>query len=169
MPRNLADPSSRRRSDPGAIDDLRQATDVLGDRWLLLLIGALAGGPRRFGDLSDDLAGVAPNVLTDRLRRAQRAGLITGRAYQQRPRRLSYDLTAAGRDAARFLPALSAWAARRRGATSANHSACGTTMELRWWCPECDVAMTPATDEATPPDAAAASTTPAGDERIVWV
>lgn len=159
--------------------DLRHATDVLGDRWLLLLIGALAGGPRRFGELSDDLRGVAPNVLTERLRRAQRAGLITGRAYQHRPRRLAYDLTSAGRDAARVLPALAAWSTRRRNGEPARHPACGTAMELRWWCPECD-----ATEEShdgglgrsNGPDVSPLSSpTAANDDRrgdqdgVVWV
>ena len=52
--------------------DLRRAVDLVGDRWTLLLVAALAAGPRRFAELSADLRGVAPNVLTDRLRRAER-------------------------------------------------------------------------------------------------
>ena len=120
-------------------DDLRAALDVVGDRWVLLLVGALADGPRRFGDLARDVRGVAPNVLADRLRRAERAGLVVGTAYQHRPRRVVYDLTAAGRDVAAILPAFSAWSARRRGAAPPRHAACGTPMELRWACPECAV------------------------------
>ena len=168
MPSHPDSRSTSTTSDRGDVDDLRHATDVLGDRWLLLLLGALAGGPRRFGDLSDELSGVAPNVLTDRLRRAQRAGLITGRPYQQRPRRLAYDLTSAGRDAARFLPAMAAWSAQRRGATPASHSACGTTMQMRWWCPECNEPATPDIDGSTAANSPT-SPTPSGDGRIVWV
>ena len=73
--------------------DLRRAVDLVGDRWTLLLVAALAAGPRRFAELSADLRGVAPNVLTDRLRRAERAGLLTAAAYQHRPRRHVYELT----------------------------------------------------------------------------
>ncbi len=122
-------------------DDLRAAVDVVGDRWVLLLVAALAGGPRRFGDLAREVRGVAPNVLTDRLRRAERAGLLVATAYQHRPRRVVYDLTAAGREVATILPAFSAWSARRRGAIPPRHPECGTPLELRWWCPECELAV----------------------------
>ena len=128
-------------------DELRRAVDLVGDRWTLLLVNALAGGPRRFGDLSRDVRGVAPNVLTDRLRRAERAGFIGGTAYQHRPRRLVYELTPVGDELAAILPALGAWSANRAGAPSVRHSSCGTPMELRWWCPECEsVATTDAAD-----------------------
>src|SRR6478609_903014 len=122
-------------------DELRRAVDLVGDRWTLLVVHALASGPRRFGDLSREVRGVAPNVLIDRLRRAERAGLVRGSAYQLRPRRLVYELTPAGDELAAILPALGAWAARRNGAPSPVHAACGSPMELRWWCPECQSAV----------------------------
>lgn len=128
-------------NDDGA--DLRAAVDVVGDRWVLLLVNALAGGPRRFGDLSRDLHGVAPNVLTDRLRRVERAGLITGTAYQHRPRRLVYALTSAGEELATILPALASWSARRAGSPVPRHSRCGAPLEMRWWCPECATEAVP--------------------------
>ena len=124
-----------------ASDDLRTAAELVGDRWVLLLVAALADGPRRFGDLARDVRGVAPNVLTDRLRRAERAGLVIGTAYQHRPRRVVYDLTAPGREMATILPALAAWSARRRGAAPPRHARCGTPLELAWWCPECATAV----------------------------
>ncbi len=117
--------------------ELRAAVDVVGDRWVLLLVHALAGGPRRFGDLSRDLRGVAPNVLTDRLRRVERAGLVTGTAYQHRPRRLVYALTAAGEELASVVPALASWSSDRGGSATPRHDRCGSPLELRWWCPEC--------------------------------
>ena len=125
-------------------DDLRRAVDLVGDRWLLLLVAALAGGPRRFAELSGVLRGVAPNVLTDRLRRAERAGLLTAAPYQHRPRRHVYELTAAGDELAAILPALCAWSARRGGSPLPRHARCGTPLELRWWCPECAVPAEPA-------------------------
>ena len=53
-------------------------------------------------------------MLTDRLRRAERAGLLTAAAYQHRPRRYVYELTAAGDELAAIMPALSAWSAASR-------------------------------------------------------
>src|SRR5437660_1518138 len=50
---------------------LEAALDRVGDRWSLLVVEALLDGPRRFGELGDALPGIAPNILTDRLRRLE--------------------------------------------------------------------------------------------------
>jgi DNA-binding HxlR family transcriptional regulator len=120
-------------------ESLREAADIAGDRWMLLAVGALADGPRRFGDLISDLDGIAPNVLIDRLRRMERHGLVESTPYSQRPRRFVYDLTEAGRELAAVLPVLAAWAAKRHGGEPVRHSACGTPLEIRSWCPACAV------------------------------
>jgi len=123
---------------PTAIDaSLREATDIAGDRWVLLALGALANGSRRFGDLAAELGGIAPNVLIDRLRRMERDGLVVATLYTQRPRRYVYDLTESGRELAAILPALTAWAARRSGGEPKRHTVCGSALETRVWCPSC--------------------------------
>ena len=48
---------------------LERAVTRVGDRWTLLIVNALLGGPRRFGELAEALPGIAPNILTARLRR----------------------------------------------------------------------------------------------------
>ncbi|MCU1397761.1 MAG: helix-turn-helix transcriptional regulator [Acidimicrobiales bacterium] len=97
---------------------LQEAVEVAGDRWVLLTLGALTDGPRRFGDLVTDLGGIAPNILIDRLRRMERQGLLAATLYSQRPRRFVYDLTESGRELAAILPSLVEWAARRSGAAT---------------------------------------------------
>ncbi|MCU1390010.1 MAG: helix-turn-helix transcriptional regulator [Ilumatobacteraceae bacterium] len=97
---------------------LQEAVEIAGDRWVLLTLGALTDGPRRFGDLVTDLGGIAPNILIDRLRRMERQGLLAATLYSQRPRRFVYDLTESGRELAALLPSLVAWAARRSGAAT---------------------------------------------------
>jgi DNA-binding HxlR family transcriptional regulator len=130
------------RQDGEMLDNaLRDATDIAGDRWVLLTIGALASGPRRFGDLIDDLIGIAPNVLIDRLRRMERSGLVVANSYSQRPRRYAYDLTESGRELAAILPLLSSWATRRSGGKAAQHDVCGTPLQITTWCPSCKVAV----------------------------
>jgi len=114
---------------------------------MLLALGALSDGPRRFGDLIADLGGIAPNVLIDRLRRMERHGLVASTPYSQRPRRFVYDLTEGGRELAAILPALSAWAAKRGGGDPARHATCGAALELRAWCPTCAVAVGPGATE----------------------
>jgi DNA-binding HxlR family transcriptional regulator len=124
---------------------LEAALDRVGDRWSLLMVEALLDGPRRFGELAETLSGIAPNILTDRLRRLERAGIVRSTPYQERPTRLAYDLTADGRDLASALRLLADWGSR--GGTDAEplrHVTCGTALEARWYCPTCEAAIDPA-------------------------
>ena len=57
-------------ADDRARSALADALAAVGDRWTLLLVAALLDGPRRFGELQEEVAGIAPNVLTQRLRRS---------------------------------------------------------------------------------------------------
>ena len=118
---------------------LAAALDSVGDRWTLLLIEALLEGPRRFGDLQAELGGIAPNVLSGRLRRLESEGLVVAEPYSERPQRFVYELTAAGRELAGALLLLADWGARHRGgAEGPRHVVCGSPVEARWWCPVCE-------------------------------
>jgi DNA-binding HxlR family transcriptional regulator len=55
---------------------IARGLDVLGERWTLLILRELVGGPRRYGDLRAELPGIATNLLADRLRELEGAGLI---------------------------------------------------------------------------------------------
>jgi DNA-binding HxlR family transcriptional regulator len=55
---------------------IARGLDVLGERWTLLILRELVGGPRRYGDLRAELTGIATNLLADRLRELEDAGLI---------------------------------------------------------------------------------------------
>ena len=95
---------------------LEAALDRVGDRWSLLVVEALLEGPRRFNELGETLPGIAPNILTERLRRLERERIVTATPYQQRPPRMSYALTADGRDLASVLRLLADWGAGAGGA-----------------------------------------------------
>ena len=119
---------------------LSAALDSVGDRWTLLLVEALLDGPRRFGDLQEALPGIAPNVLSQRLKRLEADGLAVAEPYSERPPRFVYELTEAGRELAGALRLLADWGARHReGGEPPRHSVCGTPVEARWWCPTCGV------------------------------
>jgi DNA-binding HxlR family transcriptional regulator len=123
---------------PATASPLEIALERVGDRWSLLVVEALLGGPRRFGDLREAVAGIAPNILTDRLRRLEREGVVVARLYSDRPPRAEYVLTAAGRDLAGALRLLADWGARRSDdAEPIRHELCGTPVEARWYCPTC--------------------------------
>jgi DNA-binding HxlR family transcriptional regulator len=55
---------------------IARGLDVLGERWTLLILRELVGGPRRYGDLRAELPGIATNLLADRLRELEDADLI---------------------------------------------------------------------------------------------
>ena len=129
------------RTDAPAPTPLELALERVGDRWSLLLVEALLDGPRRFNDLQEGV-GVAPNILTDRLRRLEREGVVLARPYSDRPPRMEYALTAAGRDLGGALRLLADWGSRRSDDTEPmRHSLCGTPLEARWYCPTCTVVV----------------------------
>ena len=103
------------------------------------MVDALLDGPRRFSELQEAIPRVAPNVLTARLRRLEDQGLVVGARYSDRPPRLEYRVTEAGRDLAGALRLLSRWGARDAGGEveGPHHRSCGTPLETRWYCPTC--------------------------------
>jgi DNA-binding HxlR family transcriptional regulator len=117
---------------------LAEALQRVGDRWSLLVIDALMESPLRFNDLSQAVEGIAPNVLSERLRRLEGAGVITAQPYSQRPLRHEYRLTEDGRELAGVLRLLSSWGrGSDMGDGGLHHEACGTALEARWYCPTC--------------------------------
>jgi DNA-binding HxlR family transcriptional regulator len=122
------------------VSPLDLALRRVGDRWSLLLVEALLGGPRRFGDLLDGLEGLAPNILSNRLKALEAEGVLAARPYSTRPRRVTYGLTASGAELAGALRLLAQWGAQGAAAGAPaplHHATCGTPVEARWWCPTC--------------------------------
>jgi DNA-binding HxlR family transcriptional regulator len=118
---------------------LSEALATVGDRWTLLIVATLLEGSRRFGELTDELDGIAPNVLSSRLRRLEEEGLVVAEPYCERPPRYVYELTEPGRALSGPLHQLAHWGARHRGGSEpAVHAACGTPLESAWYCPTCE-------------------------------
>ena len=118
---------------------LAEALARIGDRWTPLVVEALLPGPRRFNDLLGEIPGIAANILSDRLKRLERDGLLVARPYSQRPPRADYQLTAEGTELAGALRLLAHWGSRHTSeAGFPRHPACGTPVEVRWYCPTCD-------------------------------
>jgi DNA-binding HxlR family transcriptional regulator len=117
---------------------LAAAVERVGDRWSLLIVEALLAGPRRFNELQEQVTGIAPNILSGRLKQLEQDGIVVATPYSRRPLRVTYELTAGGRELAGALRLLAHWGAAgaedRRGL---QHGACGGEVEARWYCPTC--------------------------------
>src|SRR3954466_7475108 len=124
---------------------LADALARVGDRWTLLVVAALLEGPKRFNELQDELDGIAPNVLSSRLKSLAEHALVIAEPYQDRPPRFAYELTEPGRALAGALRLL---ADRGRG-EPLRHAACGSALEARWWCPSCEVVVDDPEDDET--------------------
>ena len=83
--------------------------DVVGDRWTLLVIRDLFAGKHRFGDFVASPEHIPTNILAERLRRLEAAGLITALPYSEHPPRVEYHLTDRGRALAPVVDAIAAW------------------------------------------------------------
>jgi DNA-binding HxlR family transcriptional regulator len=138
----------RRRHDHAPASPLADALSRVGDRWTLLVVAALLDGERRFNELQEELAGIAPNVLSARLKLLAEQALIVSRPYSERPPRFVYELTESGRELAGALRLLADWGARTAGAAEPlRHTACGSVLEARWWCPDCEEVVDDAADD----------------------
>lgn len=116
---------------------LASALGRVGDRWSLLIVDALLEGPLRYGELQEQVAGIATNVLAQRLRHLEAERVVVAEPYSRRPARFGYDLTAAGRSLAGALRLLAEWGTEGGGGAGTPHILCGTPMEVRWYCPTC--------------------------------
>jgi DNA-binding HxlR family transcriptional regulator len=94
--------------------------EIFGDRWSLLIIRDLMiRGFRTFKEFQESGEGIATNILADRLKRLEAAGIITAEADESDSRRVNYRLTEKGIDLAPVLLELLIWGARheRTGAS----------------------------------------------------
>ena len=87
-----------------------KATEILGDRWTLLIVREMLGGASGFNELQRGLPGISRSVLTDRMRALERAEVIERRTGPK-GRTLEYRLTSAGRDLEPVVQAIGEWGA----------------------------------------------------------
>jgi len=87
------------------------ATEILGDRWTLLIVRDLLTGVRHFNDLERGLPGISRGLLSDRLRRLQQTGVVEKHSHGK-GRKTEYRLTPAGKDLQEVVNALMVWGAR---------------------------------------------------------
>jgi DNA-binding HxlR family transcriptional regulator len=94
---------------------IARTLDIVGARWTLLIIRDLLPGTMRFQDLQESLPGLAPNVLSDRLKTLEAHGIVRREFYSDHPPRAAYALTDRGRELGVTVLALGRWGTRHLG------------------------------------------------------
>ena len=86
--------------------------DRISDKWVTLIVCGLEDGPRRYSELSRQIAGVSQKMLTQTLRSLERDGLIARQVTPSVPVRVDYELTALGRNFLGLIREIKSWAER---------------------------------------------------------
>jgi DNA-binding HxlR family transcriptional regulator len=96
-------PASRTLGPPKACQEVagkgmfvRSVLERIGDKWSLMIIGALHQGPLRFTALQQVIGGISQRMLTLNLRQLERDGLLSRTVYAEVPPRVEYELTELG-------------------------------------------------------------------------
>jgi DNA-binding HxlR family transcriptional regulator len=122
---------------------LAAALDVLGERWSLLALREIGYGVNRFARIAG-YTGASRDILADRLRKLEAAGVIERRQYSEHPPRHEYHLTEAGRDLFPVILALYQWGDKWAVDTPAltrRHS-CGHPVQVDLLCHHCGQPVT---------------------------
>lgn len=82
----------------------------IGEKWSVLIITLLSGGPRRFTEIKRTINGISQRMLTLCLRALERDGLITRTVHAVMPPHVEYALTPLGHSLAQAVSALGSWA-----------------------------------------------------------
>ena len=89
---------------------VRSVLSRVGDKWSILIIVLLGGGPKRFNEIKRIVGGISQRMLTLTLRGLERDGLVTRTQYPTIPPRVVYELTQLGRSLRNAVEPLGAWA-----------------------------------------------------------
>lgn len=94
---------------PGDCTAVSSVLSRVGDKWSVLVIMLLAGGPRRFNEIKRMIGGISQRMLTLTLRGLERDGLVTRTIYPTIPPRVDYELTALGQSLRKPVQDLGNW------------------------------------------------------------
>ncbi|MGC4935914.1 winged helix-turn-helix transcriptional regulator [Gordonia sp. DT30] len=102
---------------------IREVLDRIGDKWTMLIVSTLDGGPLRYSELQASIPGISQRMLTQTLKLLERDGLITRTAYPEIPPRVEYELTDLGRSLMNAVMAMAGWAVAHHSEIASNRAA----------------------------------------------
>lgn len=107
----------------------RLVLERLADKWALLILDRLKGGPLRFNALKRDVKRITQKVLTQTLRKLERDGLVARQVFQTSPVTVEYTLTPLGRTLTQTVSVLAHWAESNMDAVWAAQAAYDTAAQ----------------------------------------
>jgi DNA-binding HxlR family transcriptional regulator len=118
-----------------------RAVDAFGDAWTMMVIKELFLGQRRFDDIRT-YTGISPHLLSVRMKKLEKHGIVERRIYRDRPTRYEYRLTAKGADLWPILIAAKDWSAKwdewpDGEPLKVRHKGCGQVTSLKVVCSGC--------------------------------
>jgi DNA-binding HxlR family transcriptional regulator len=130
---------------------LAAALDVLGERWSLLALREIGYGVHRFARIAG-YTGASRDILADRLRKLEAAGVIERRQYSEHPPRHEYHLTDAGQELFPIMLALYQWGDKWAVDSPAliHRHSCGQPVQVDFVCHHCGQPVTRDTIHAEP-------------------
>jgi DNA-binding HxlR family transcriptional regulator len=108
-PKHSVRPAAPRKRRYRERSGLAAALDVVGERWTLLIVRELLRAPRRYGELLDALPGIGTDLLVNRLRDLETAGVVGRVLAPSPPSAVVYELTDRGRALRPTIDALQGW------------------------------------------------------------
>ena len=100
----------------------RLLLDMIGNKWVGLVLAALDSGPRRHSEIARQIAGISQKMLTQTLRELERDGLLTRTVTATVPVRVDYELTSLGHDLQTVVSPLKLWAEHNMGRILTNRA-----------------------------------------------
>jgi Predicted transcriptional regulators len=88
------------------------AFELIGKRWVGLIIRVLQTGPKRFKELAESIPNVSGKVLTERLKELECEGIISRMVYSEMPVRIEYSLSSKGEELLPVFDELQKWAVK---------------------------------------------------------
>ncbi len=120
--------------------NIAQTLNIVGDRWTLLVIHEILLGHSTFNEIKKNLEGISSNLLSDRLKYLEEAGLIESSVYSKHPPRYEYSLTQSGKDLEEVFFALIIWGRKNLDKCYKKliHTECEHEVEMLYYCPKCE-------------------------------
>lgn len=96
-------------SNLGVCPKVEAAMQLLGKRWMGLIIHQLLNGPQRFGEMESSLP-ISGKLLSERLKELEKSGIVKRQVYPEVPVRIEYELTDKGKEMEPIIIAIQQWA-----------------------------------------------------------